>query len=116
MPQVREEINLPLQLKQAMPVNDPMFTKLTLARLQTSAAVLLHWICCWPTFWDSVLTHFSRVKQCKKTARNRWKRGHVGGGVDSDWSSGTESEPISLERGEKQRKNGDTKVTPEKSE
>jgi hypothetical protein len=101
-----------------MTVNDPMFMKLTLARLQASAAVLIHSTCCLLTFWDRdrVSTHFPRVKHSKKTTRNRWKRGHVGGGVDSGWSSGTENEPISLEREEKQRKNGDTGVTPEKSE
>ena len=116
MPQVGEEIHLPPQLKQVMTVNDPMFTTLILARLQAPAAVLLHCICCLPTFWNSVSTQSTRVQQFNKTTRNRWKRGHVGGGVDSDWSSGTESEPISLGCGEKHRKNGDTRVTPEKSE
>jgi hypothetical protein len=114
MPQVGEKINLPPQLKQVMTVNDPMFTTLTLARLQAPAAVLLHCICCLLTFWNSVSTQSSGVQQSKKTTRNRWKRGHVESGVDSDWSSGTESDPISLECGEKHRKNGDTRVTREK--
>jgi hypothetical protein len=46
MPQVMEEINLPLQLKQAMPVNEPMFTKLKLARLAGFRRCVVALQCC----------------------------------------------------------------------
>jgi hypothetical protein len=36
--------------------------------------------------------------------------------VDIGWSSGKVNEPIRLERGEKKEENGDTNITPGKSE
>lgn len=101
-----------------MTVNDPMFTTLTLVRHSglRRCAVTLYLLltvvlgqCIDPVFKGQAVQedYPEQVEAC-----------HVRGGVDSDWSSGTECEPVSLERGgkKKQRKNRYTSVTPEKSE
>jgi hypothetical protein len=47
---------------------------------------------CLLMFWDSLSIPFSRVKQSKRNAGNRWTGGYIGDNMHSDWFSGKVSE------------------------